>query len=108
MKIENLGNRVANNFIFPIQNGYVLIDTGYEKHFSIFCRELQKRKIALQDIRYVFLTHAHDDHAGFLNELLKNTQAKVILSEKAIEGLEEVKTRFKVDAQVLLRYSFVK
>ena len=24
----------------------------------------------VKDIRYVFLTHAHDDHAGFLNEVL--------------------------------------
>jgi glyoxylase-like metal-dependent hydrolase (beta-lactamase superfamily II) len=33
------------------------------------------------------LTHAHDDHAGFLNELIDNTDAAVILHPKAINHL---------------------
>lgn len=32
--------------------------------------ESRKQGIALSEIKYVFLTHAHDGHAGFLNELL--------------------------------------
>lgn len=35
----------------------------------------------------MFLTHAHDDHAGFLNDVLAITDSKVILHPKAIERL---------------------
>lgn len=33
----------------------------------------EKNNIKSSDIKYVFLTHAHDDHAGFLNEVLEET-----------------------------------
>ena len=29
----NAGSRIVNNWIYPIDNGYVLIDTGYEWRF---------------------------------------------------------------------------
>ncbi|RJR38715.1 MAG: MBL fold metallo-hydrolase [Desulfobacteraceae bacterium] len=44
--------------------------------------------INLRDINYVVLTHAHDDHAGFLNEVLEGTNAELVLHEKAVERLK--------------------
>jgi glyoxylase-like metal-dependent hydrolase (beta-lactamase superfamily II) len=90
MEIINFGN-TTNNYMFPAKNGYVLIDTGYENEFEPFCKEIEKNNIELKDIAYIFLTHAHDDHAGFLNELLHHTNAKVILHQKAVEGLHRGK-----------------
>lgn len=78
-----------------IKNGFVLIDTGYENHFSAFLKELQKWRNASSQIAYVFLTHAHDDHAGFLNELLQHTQAKIMMSEKAATGLARGQNSFQ-------------
>lgn len=108
MKIDNLGNRFINNYILSLSKGYLLIDTGYENHFSAFCRELQKRKIALQDISYVFLTHAHDDHAGFLNQLLQHSQAKIIMSKKAVAGLARGQNSFQGGCSNKLALSFCK
>lgn len=88
MKIYNVGNRVVNTYVYPTRAGYVMVDTGYEHRFSAVARSLKKQGIALSDIMYVFLTHAHDDHAGFLNELLeKCPHVKVIASDKAIPTL---------------------
>ena len=69
MKICSLGNRIVNNYLIPCDEGYILIDTGYENGFRRFQRKLMENGIRPEDIRYVFLTHAHDDHAGFLNPL---------------------------------------
>ncbi|MCI9201392.1 MAG: MBL fold metallo-hydrolase [Lachnospiraceae bacterium] len=66
----NAGSRIVNNWIYPIDKGYVLIDTGYESGFAHFKKQLAKMQIVPQQIRYIFLTHAHDDHAGYLNEVL--------------------------------------
>ena len=70
MEIINLGNSAVNNFILPISNGYMLIDTGYENGYKIFRKNILKYNIKLENIIYIFLTHAHDDHAGFLNKIL--------------------------------------
>lgn len=95
MNSINLGTRITNNYIYPIADGYVLIDTGYEKTYRHFKKRMKKNKIALDDILYIFLTHAHDDHAGFLNQLLHDcSRAKVVLSEKGIEALKNGQNSF--------------
>lgn len=70
MKLFNLGTRVVNNYLISTEIGYILIDTGYEGGFKHFTNKLNSLHISPKDIRHVFLTHAHDDHAGFLNEVL--------------------------------------
>ena len=88
MEIYNVGNRVMNTYIYPIATGYVMIDTGYEHSLRNVEKKLNKQGITLFEIKYVFLTHAHDDHAGFLNELLsKYSNIRVILSDKAMPTL---------------------
>ena len=83
--VYNLGNRVVNNYLVCLDDGgYVLIDTGYAENYPAFRKRLEKTGVSLKEIKYIFLTHAHDDHAGFLNEVLAITNAKVILRPKAI------------------------
>ena len=93
--IYNFGNRIVNNYLISTEIGYVLIDTGYEGGFPRFLNKLNKLHIDLKEIRYVFLTHSHDDHAGFLNEVLTVTDAKVILHPKAIERLKKGQNSFE-------------
>ena len=95
MNIFNLGNRIINNYLISTEAGYVLIDTGYEGGFKHFTNKLKHFHINPKEIRYVFLTHAHDDHAGFLNEVLEATDAKVILHPKAIERLKRGQNSFE-------------
>ena len=45
MTIYNIGNRVVNNYLFAIDEGYILIDTGYENGFARFQRNLKKLNI---------------------------------------------------------------
>lgn len=95
MKIINLGNRIVNNFIYETKKGYVLIDTGYEGGYPAFLKALNKNGLKLQEIAYIFLTHAHDDHAGFLNEILEHNQkVKLILSKHALPILQKGQHNF--------------
>ena len=89
MNIYNLGNRVVNNYLVSLgeEDGYVLIDTGYAESYGAFRKRLKKTGVSPKEIKYVFLTHAHDDHAGFLNDVLAITDAKVILHPMAVERL---------------------
>ena len=93
--ICNLGSRVVNSYLISSPAGYILIDTGYAGAFPRFLRKLEKQGVRPREIRYVFLTHAHDDHAGFLNEVLAATDAEVILHPQAVEGLKKGQNSFR-------------
>lgn len=95
IEIRNLGNRVVNNWLIPGDDGYILIDTGYENGFRRFQRKLKKAGIQPEEIKILFMTHAHDDHAGFLNNVLAVTPAKVILHPKAVERLKTGQNSFE-------------
>jgi glyoxylase-like metal-dependent hydrolase (beta-lactamase superfamily II) len=94
LEIINLGNQIVNTYLVKTDSYFLLVDTGYTEQFSGFCKKLVAKNIRLNEIDYVFLTHAHDDHAGFLNELLHHTNAKVIMHHKAIEGLRKGQNSF--------------
>lgn len=95
MKIYNAGSRVMNTYVYHSPAGYVMIDTGYEHSLKNVEKKLRGHGISLSEIRYVFLTHAHDDHAGFLNELLsKYPDFQVIVSSKALPTLMKGQNSF--------------
>ena len=60
-----------NTWIYEIPDGYVMIDTGYPGKLKSVEKRMKRHGIRWSDIRCLFLTHAHDDHAGFLNELME-------------------------------------
>ncbi|MFP4619073.1 MAG: MBL fold metallo-hydrolase [Spirochaetaceae bacterium] len=59
--------------LYLLQNktgDYVLIDTGYPHEYETFLRKLNRSGIEIGRISHLFLTHHHDDHAGFAARLL--------------------------------------
>ena len=108
-EILNVGNRIMNTYVYPITTGYVMIDTGYEHSLAGVEKKLRKNGISLSEIKYVFLTHAHDDHAGFLNELLhKNTDLRVIMSNQAMPTLKRGQNSFYGGCSTFLAWLFCK
>ncbi len=108
-EILNVGNRIMNTYVYPITTGYVMIDTGYEHSLAGVEKKLRKNGISLSEIKYVFLTHAHDDHAGFLNELLhKNTDLRVIMSNQAMPTLKRGQNSFDGGCSTFLAWLFCK
>ena len=108
-KIINVGDRIMNTYVYPCEDGYVMIDTGYEHSLKKVERNLNQKNIKLSDIKYVFLTHAHDDHAGFLNELLgKNSDMKVIMSDKSMPTLKRGQNSFEGGCSTFLAWIFCK
>lgn len=62
----------------------VLMDTGAS---DLFMRNAAVMGIDLTDVDYVFISHAHRDHAGGLSYLLEsNKKAHVIISSAALRG----------------------
>ena len=87
MRPVNLGTLAVNAYLFPTLAGYLLVDTGYPGGGEAFFRRLSRKKIDRNELQWIFLTHAHDDHAGFLNDVLRGTRARVLLHPLAVERL---------------------
>lgn len=77
---------LVKSFLIPIDNSeYLLFDTGYERNYKVFKELLKKDSIDVKKIKYIFISHHHDDHAGFINNLIKdNPEVRVILHEKTV------------------------
>lgn len=92
----NVGDRIVNTFVYPIEDGYVMVDTGYETMFQSREKRLKKRNISVKDVKYIFLTHVHDDHAGFVNDMIRaNPEIRVIFSGKGLNTLKTGRNSFE-------------
>ncbi len=74
---------VTNLYLLPCQGGYLQVDTGYDRDYPAYRRGLERVGIRLEEIKYLLLTHHHDDHAGFLNELVHDAELTIIAHERA-------------------------
>jgi hydroxyacylglutathione hydrolase len=79
---------MSNVFLLPCRGGYLQVDTGYDRDYPFYRKNLAKAGIALESIRYLALTHHHDDHAGFLNDLARDGDVTVLAHEQAEDLLK--------------------
>lgn len=91
IKIYNIGGYVVKNYLLETHMGIIAIDTGYPGGLEKFRSRFQKHW-PLSELKYIFLTHHHDDHAGFLGDLMQISDAKIVLHPLAIQPLEEGKS----------------
>ena len=53
-KIINLGNSINNFYVYEHQDKNILVDTGLERNFPIFNKNLKKNNIKINEISYIF------------------------------------------------------
>lgn len=62
---QHLGRRgIIASILLETENGPILFDTGPESTFENIVSELNRIGFAPRDVRHVFLSHIHFDHAG--------------------------------------------
>jgi glyoxylase-like metal-dependent hydrolase (beta-lactamase superfamily II) len=98
--MENTSSRTVHSLklgftrchLLKCTGGYALIDTSYPGYYSQFEKKLAALGIAPSDIKYLLLTHHHDDHAGFAAELVRSTGCQVIAHRDAVFPLKQGKS----------------
>jgi glyoxylase-like metal-dependent hydrolase (beta-lactamase superfamily II) len=83
----NLG--ITKCYLLECPEGYLLIDTAYPGDYDKFIKAIGRRGVSLSQIKYLLLTHHHDDHAGFAARLVKQTGCQVIVHQDALFPLSQ-------------------
>jgi glyoxylase-like metal-dependent hydrolase (beta-lactamase superfamily II) len=68
VKVLDLGfqgvERVIASFLLESKEGPILIETGPESTYARLVAALEEAGYAPEEVRHVFVTHIHLDHAG--------------------------------------------
>ncbi len=83
----NLG--ITKVYLLPCSNGYLLIDTGYKTDYEKFRKILNKEGVSFDQIKYLLLTHYHDDHSGFANKLKYEFNIPLIVQKNSVPLLAQ-------------------
>jgi len=71
--------------------GVILIDGGFPHKLANFKDGLAKASIQPEEIKLIILTHGHWDHIGSTRDIKQLTGARVLIHEKDMHYLAEVK-----------------
>ena len=74
----------TNYYLIPCNDGFLLIDAGWNGLLRVFLEKLHSIGIAPVQIKYILLTHHHHDHAAIVQELRKMTEAKLIVHKEQL------------------------
>ena len=85
---------ITNSYILPCDDGYLVIDTSYEKDYKKYLKALNALGIDLPDIRYILLTHHHGDHSGLVAQIINQSDVRIIVHEKGLGFLKKGENEF--------------
>ena len=94
MNIVNVGYLSTNYYVIDIKGGKLLVDCGWPGSLPQFSAELKRKDIAIQDIKYLLVTHFHPDHAGMTQEL-KSLGIKHLLLDVQTDYVSQMTEFFK-------------
>lgn len=78
---------ITNCFLINAGDFFILVDTSTQNKFRHFLRKLEKLNIHPAQIKYLFITHHHTDHCGFIEKFLELSKATLIIHKKALASL---------------------
>ncbi len=94
MNIVNVGYDSTNYYVIGSGTNRLLVDVGWPGTLGKLLANLKRKGIALGEIRYLFATHYHPDHAGLVQEL-KNKGVRLIVAEGQRESIPALKQWMK-------------
>ena len=97
----------TRGYLIKCSGGYLLIDTSDRRYFRLFQKRTAKLGIDPSEIRYLLLTHHHDDHAGFAAELVKKTGCRLVVHRNAVRPLTQGKAEYEACKALNLWVQFI-
>ena len=81
--VWNVGLKWVSAYLIDTGEGWVLIDTTHEPFVDHLIENIAAVGVALDDIRYVLMTHGHFDHVGRLLRAQASAAKRPLCHERA-------------------------
>ena len=94
-----VGGKIHSSWALKTREGIILFDTIYPYNSEeLIVGGMKKVGLDPKDIKYVLISHAHQDHIGGAEMLQKRYGAKVVMAAPDWELVEKYPNRFKTMA----------
>ena len=93
LKIVPISAGVGHVYLIITDAGFFLVDAGTKGYESKIIKAITSRGLRLENLKFIFLTHAHYDHVGGAHLLKKETGAKIIVHEQEADNLRKGYTK---------------
>lgn len=77
--IHTIPSLIANLYLVASDAGIIIVDTGFSNAARNVLRAIEQLGHTRTDVRLIFLTHVHMDHAGSAAELRRQTGAPIAM-----------------------------
>ncbi len=88
--IENSTLTHVNIYLIRGNNGYLLVDSGWntDSSFAVLHDYLAKNRLGFEDIRQIFISHIHRDHYGMAGRVARLSGAPVLMHQAESEAID--------------------
>jgi metallo-beta-lactamase class B len=91
-----VGGKIHSSWALTTRDGIILLDTIYPYNSEeLIVGGMRKIGLDPKNIKYVLISHAHQDHIGGAEMLQKQTGARLVMSAPDWELVEKYPNRFK-------------
>lgn len=94
MNILNVGYDSTNYYLIGQDSTRLLIDVGWPGTLPRLLNIFKRRRVPLQDVRYLLITHYHPDHAGLAQEV-KSKGIQLVVLENQLSFIPKLRTYMK-------------
>jgi glyoxylase-like metal-dependent hydrolase (beta-lactamase superfamily II) len=82
-----LTHRGTHTFLLDLPAGKLMVDAGWPDALPVLKRQLAAYGVPPSEIRLLFLTHTHPDHAGLAQPIKALTGARLLIHETQVVAL---------------------
>ena len=76
-----VGTDYVNAYVIRTSDGLILVDTLFGQFADHTAKAMQELGLNPKDVKYIVITHGHDDHYGGLKKMKEITGARVIMAD---------------------------